>query len=53
MYRRRSVVEQCIGWLKECRRVCTRYEKLARNFLAMLKLAIIQRYLKLGFSNSA
>jgi transposase len=52
-YRRRSIVEQCIGWLKECRRVCTRYEKLALNFLAMLKLAIIQRYLKVGFSNSA
>ena len=25
-YRRRNVVERCIGWLKECRRVATRYE---------------------------
>jgi transposase len=52
-YRRRSIIEQCIGWLKECRRVCTRYEKLAINFLAMLKVAIIQRYLKLAFSDRA
>ena len=52
-YRRRSVIEQCIGWLKECRRVLTRYEKLAINFLAMLKLAIVQRYLRLEFSDSA
>ena len=50
-YRRRSVIEQCVGWLKECRRIGTRFEKLAINFLAMLKLAIIERYLKLVFSN--
>jgi len=29
-YRGRSVVERCISWLKESRRVATRYEKLAR-----------------------
>lgn len=52
-YRRRCVIEQCIGWLKECRRVATRYEKLAINFLATIKLAIIQRYLRLEFSNRA
>jgi transposase len=39
------VVERLIGWLKECRRVATRYEKLAVNFLAMLKIALIVRYL--------
>ena len=33
-YRRRNVVERCIGWLKECRRVATRFEKLAGSFLA-------------------
>ena len=46
-YRRRSVIECCIGWLKECRRIATRFEKLALNFLAMVKLAIIRRYLRL------
>lgn len=47
LYRRRNVVERCVGWLKECRRVGTRFEKLAVNFLAMLRLAIIERYLRL------
>lgn len=46
-YRRRSVVERCIGWLKTCRRIATRFEKLALTFLAMIKLAIIRRYLEL------
>lgn len=46
-YRRRNIIERLIGWLKECRRICTRYEKLAVNFLGMLKMAFIQRYLKL------
>ena len=52
-YRRRSVVECCIGWLKECRRIATRFEKLAVNFLAMLKLAIIEQYLRYDFSDRA
>lgn len=46
-YRRRNAVERCIGWLKCCRRIATRYEKLATHFLAMLKLAMIQRCLRL------
>ena len=52
-YRRRSIIECCVGWLKECRRIGTRFEKLAISFLAMLKLAMIQRYLNLVFSNRA
>jgi transposase len=44
-YRDRNIVERCIGWLKECRRVATRYEKLASNFLGMLKIAMILEYL--------
>ena len=45
-YRRRNIVERLIGWLKECRRILTRFEKRAGNFLGMLKWAFIQRYLK-------
>ncbi len=45
-YRRRSVVEQCIGWLKESRAVGTRFDKLAVNYTATVKLAMIQRYLR-------
>ena len=47
-YRRRNVVERCVGWLKECRRLATRYEKLAVNYLAVVHLAMIQRYLRLA-----
>lgn len=46
-YRQRNVVERCINWLKEARRLATRYEKLAVNFLAMAKLAIIRRCFRL------
>lgn len=42
-YKRRNAIERCVGWLKECWRVATRYEKLATHYLAMLKLAMIQR----------
>ena len=48
-YRQRAVVEQCVGWLKECRRIGTRFEKLAVNFHGMLQLAMIRRYLRLLF----
>jgi transposase len=52
-YRRRCVIEQCVGWLKECRRIGTRFEKLAISFLAMFKVAMIRRYLRLAFSDRA
>jgi transposase len=52
-YRGRSVVEQCVGWLKEFRRIGTRFEKLAVNFHGMLQLAMIDRYLRLLFSDEA
>jgi transposase len=45
-YRRRNVVERCINWLKECRALATRFDKLAVNYLATVKLAILQRYLR-------
>ena len=46
-YRRRAVVEQCAGWLKECRAVATRFDKVAVNYLGTVKLARIQRSLRL------
>lgn len=49
-YRQRNIVERLIGWLKECRRVFSRFEKTAINFRGMIKMAIIQRYLKLTIS---
>ena len=53
LYRRPSTVEQCIGWTKKCRRVGTRFEKLAVNFLAMIHVAFIVRYLRILFSDRA
>ena len=49
-YRKRNVIERVVGWLKECRRVATRYEKLALHYLAMVKLAMIHRCLRISFS---
>jgi transposase len=47
-YRRRNIIERLIGWLKECRRVFSRFEKTAKNFGGFLKMAFIQRYLRLA-----
>jgi transposase len=46
-YKQRARIEQCVGWLKENRRVGTRYDKLATSFQAFIHLAIIRRYLRL------
>lgn len=46
-YRKRSRIEHAVGWLKECRRLGTRYEKLGLNFLAFVKLGIMLKYLRI------
>lgn len=46
-YKGRNVIERALGWLKECRSLATRFEKLAVHFLGMVQLAIIERYLRL------
>ncbi len=48
VYRSRNIIERLIGWLKECRRIFSRFEKTAKNFGGMIKMAFIQRYLKLA-----
>lgn len=40
-YRARNLVERLINRLKHFRRVATRYEKLAVNYLAMVTIAAI------------
>ncbi len=44
-YRERNVVERTINRLKQFRRVATRYEKRAANYLAMLAFATILLWL--------
>ncbi len=50
-YRQRNVIERCIGWLKECRRISSRYDKRATSYLAFLKLAVLRRLFKFEFSD--
>ena len=35
-----------MGWLKEARRIGTRFEKLAETFMGFIKLAFLRRYLR-------
>lgn len=42
-YRKRNIVERFIGWLKEHRRIATRYDKNIDNFLAFVKIAITRK----------
>ncbi|EBQ0860473.1 IS5 family transposase, partial [Salmonella enterica] len=46
LYKKRNVVERCFGVLKENRRIATRSEKTARNYLSMLRLAAIRLFLR-------
>ena len=45
-YRKRNIIERVIGWIKENRRVFSRFEKTAKNFGGMIKMALIRCYLK-------
>lgn len=47
-YKRHSIVENVIGWLKESRRVFSRFEKTTRNFGGFVKMAFIHRYLRMA-----
>jgi transposase len=46
-YRKRNIIERLIGWLKEGRRIFSRFEKTAKNFAGMIKVAFARRYLRL------
>jgi transposase len=43
-YKGRNVIERCFCRLKDFRRIATRYDKLARNFLAAIHLAALVAY---------
>lgn len=45
IYRERNRVERLINRLKQFRRVATRYEKRAENYLAMVSIAAILLWL--------
>ncbi len=52
LYRARNAVERLINRLKQVRRVATRYEKRAANFLGMVTLAAVRLWLR-GFADSS
>ena len=52
-YRARNVIERAVGWLKERRRIVTRYEKLAIRYLAMLYISLLEKYLTVLYANTA
>ena len=41
LYRARNLVERFFNKIKQCRRIATRYDKLAANYLAFVKLAFV------------
>jgi transposase len=46
LYRARNLVERFFNKIKQCRRVATRYDKLATNYLAFIQLASIRLWLR-------
>ena len=52
LYRARNRVERFCNRIKQCRRVATRYDKLAANYLAFVQLASIRLWLRLNESAS-
>lgn len=45
-YRKRNIVERVIGWLKESRRIATRYDKTVESFLAFVQFATVRMMMK-------
>jgi len=45
-YRARNLVERFFNKIKQCRRIATRYDKLAANYLAFIKPAAIRIWLQ-------
>ncbi|WP_457362064.1 IS5 family transposase [Pseudomonas sp. TE3610] len=52
-YRQRNVIERMFGWLKENRRIVTRFDKLAKSYGAIVSLACGMRCLRHLFSDRA
>jgi transposase len=46
LYRARNLIERFFNKIKQCRRVATRYDKPAANYLAFIKLASMRIWLR-------
>ena len=52
LYRARNLIERFFNKIKQCRRVATRYDKLATSYPAFVKLASIRVWLRANESAS-
>ena len=52
LYQARNQVERFFNNIKHCRRVATRYDRLAANYLAFVQLASIRLWLRVNESAS-
>ena len=50
LYRARNLIERFFNKIKQCRRIATRYDKLAANYLAFIQLASIRLWLRVNES---
>lgn len=46
LYRQRNLIERCFNRLKHFRRIATRYDKLAQNYLSAVALAAIRLWMR-------
>lgn len=52
LYRERNLIKRFFSKLTHFRRVATRYDKLAENFLAMIQLASVRLWLRVNESTA-
>lgn len=52
LYRARNQVERFFNRIKQCRRVATRYDSLAGNYLAFVQLASIRLWLAARYEST-
>ena len=48
LYRARNLVERFFNRIKQCRRIATRYDELAANYLAFIQVASIRQWLRVN-----
>ena len=39
-YKKRNLIERCFNKIKQFRHIATRYDRIALNYLAMIKIAL-------------
>jgi len=52
LYRARNLIERFFNKIKQFRRIATRYDKLAENYLAALKLVAVRIWLRVNESTA-